>query len=246
MARLSLKADAERYFFGYLWWILEPLLWVGVFYLVFEVLLSSGRADFLVFLAVGKLTFIWFSKSVTQAANSLIGNRGLIGTMDAPKWLFPVANCHEGLYKQMTVFGLLLALLLYQGYVPSAAWLWLVPLAVTQYLLIVGCGMAAAVLVCIRRDFQLLVQLGMVFLLFVSGIFWDIDSIGSAALRENLLLVNPVASLIDMYRSVLMEASASITSQWLTVLVESIAILALLNWVYRALHYWIARRVVIQ
>ena len=51
MATLSLKADAQRYFFGYLWWILEPLLWVGVFYLVFEVLLGTGRADFLVFLA---------------------------------------------------------------------------------------------------------------------------------------------------------------------------------------------------
>ena len=106
--------------------------------------------------------------------------------------------------------------------------------------------MAAAVLVCIRQDFQLLVQLGMVFLLFVSGIFWDIDSIGNAALRENLLLVNPMASLIDLYRSVLMEGSAPLTGQWLTVLGESMAILALLTWVYRALHYWIARRVVTQ
>ena len=246
MARLSLKADAQRYFFGYLWWILEPLLWVGVFYLVFEVILSSGRADCLVFLAVGKLTFIWFSRSVTQAANSLIGNRGLIGKMNVPKWLFPLAVCHEGLYKQMAVFALLIALLFYQGYVLSATWVWLVPLAITQYLLIVGCGMAAAVLVCIRRDFQLLVQLGMVFLLLLSGIFWDLDSIDNAALRENLLLVNPMASLIDLYRSVLMEGSAPLLSQWLTVLVESIVILALLTWLYRALHYWIARRVVTQ
>ena len=120
------------------------------------------------------------------------------------------------------------------------------PLAIMQYLLIVGCGMAAAVLVCIRRDFQLLVQLGMVFLLFVSGIFWDIDSIGNAALRENLLLVNPMASLIDLYRSVLMEGSAPLLSQFLVVLVESIAILLLLTWIYRVLHYWVARRVVTQ
>ena len=85
MARLSLKADAQRYFLGYLWWIWEPLLWVAVFYLVFEVFLGSGRADFLMFLAVGKLTFIWFSKSVNQAANSLIAGRGLIGNTDSPK-----------------------------------------------------------------------------------------------------------------------------------------------------------------
>ena len=50
MAGLSLQADAQRYFTGYLWWILEPLLWVEVFYLVFEVFLGGGRADFLMFL----------------------------------------------------------------------------------------------------------------------------------------------------------------------------------------------------
>ena len=246
MARLSLKADAQRYFFGYLWWILEPLLWVGVFYLVFEVLLGTGRADFLVFLAVGKLTFIWFSKSVSQSANSLLGSRGLIGKMDAPKWLFPLAICHEGLYKQVAVFALLIVMLLYKGYAPSAAWLWLVPLAITQYLLIVGCGMLAALLVCVRQDFQLLVQLGMVFLLFMLGIFWDIDSIGNAALRESLLLVNPMASLIDMYRSVLMEGIAPALGQWLIVVTESLVILTLMIWAYKALHYWIARRVVTQ
>ena len=246
MATLSLKADAQRYFFGYLWWILEPLLWVGVFYLVFEVLLNSGRADFLVFLAVGKLTFIWFSKSVSQSANSLVGSRGLIGKMDAPKWLFPLSICHEGLYKQAAVFALLIVLLLFKGYAPSAVWIWLVPLAITQYLLILGCGMLAALLVCVRQDFQLLVQLGMVFLLFMSGIFWDIDSIGNAALRENLLLVNPMASLIDLYRTVLMEGSAPLLTQWLIVLVESVVILAVVVWAYRALNCWIARRVVTQ
>lgn len=246
MATLSLKADAQRYFLGYLWWILEPLLWVGVFYLVFEVLLGTGRADFLVFLAVGKLTFIWFSKSVSQSANSLLAVRGLIGKMDAPKWLFPLAVCHESLYKQVAVFALLIVLLLFKGYAPSSSWLWLAPLAVTQYLLIVGCGMLAALLVCVRRDFLLLVQLGMVFLLFVSGIFWDVDSIANTALREKLLLVNPMASMIDLYRTVLMEGSAPALGQWLIVLAESVAVLAVMGWAYRVLHYWIARRVVTQ
>jgi lipopolysaccharide transport system permease protein len=246
MATLSLKADAQRYFLGYLWWMLEPLLWVGVFYLVFAVLLGSGRADFLMFLAVGKLTFIWFSKSVSQSANSLFNALGLIGKMDAPKWLFPLAVCHEGLFKQVAVFALLMMLLLFNGYTPSLSWLWLAPLVVTQYLLIMGCGMLAALLVCVRRDFQLLVQLGLVFLLFISGIFWDIHSIGNTALRENLLLVNPMASLIDLYRTVLMEGSAPALGQWLIVLAESVAILAAIIWAYRVLHYWIARRVVIQ
>ena len=246
MARLSLKANAQRYFLGYLWWVLEPLLWVAVFYLVFEVLLKTGRADFLIFLAVGKLTFIWFSKSVSQAANSLNANKGLIGKMDAPKWLFPLATCHEGLYKQAAVFALLLVMLVYQGYTPSANWLWLLPLAITQYLLIVGCGLVAALLVCVRQDFSLLVQLGMVFLLFMSGVFWDVESIGNAALRSDLLFFNPMAALIDLYRGVLMEGISPDRSQWLVALTQSLLIIGGSLWCYRRLHYWIARRVVTQ
>ena len=61
MARMSLRAEASRYFLGYIWWILEPMLWVSVSYVVFEVLLQTGRADFLVFLMCGKLAFLWFS-----------------------------------------------------------------------------------------------------------------------------------------------------------------------------------------
>ena len=29
MARMALRADATRFFLGYIWWVLEPLLWVA-------------------------------------------------------------------------------------------------------------------------------------------------------------------------------------------------------------------------
>ncbi|EED30587.1 hypothetical protein NOR53_501 [gamma proteobacterium NOR5-3] len=75
MARMSLKADASRFYLGYLWWVLEPLLYVAVFYVVFEVLLGTRRPDFLVFLMCGKLTFIWFSKSVVHASRSIVASK---------------------------------------------------------------------------------------------------------------------------------------------------------------------------
>ena len=71
MARMALKADAARYYLGYVWWLLEPLLFVAVFYVVFQVILGTRTENFLVFLICGKFTFIWFSKSVTQASRSI-------------------------------------------------------------------------------------------------------------------------------------------------------------------------------
>ena len=99
LARFQLKAEARRFALGYVWWFLEPMLYVGVFYLVFDQLLDARQPDFLVFLAVGKLTFIWFSKSVNQASLSLVNSRGLIAQANLPKHVFRFQWC-KGVYRQ--------------------------------------------------------------------------------------------------------------------------------------------------
>ena len=196
LARFQLKTEARRFALGYVWWFLEPMLYVGVFYLVFDQVLGTRGPDFLVFLAVGKLTFIWFSKSVTQASFSLIQSTGLIAQVNLPKHLFPVAVIQEGVYRQAAVFFFLLVFLFFSGYSPQAEWLWLLPLMVLQYLLITGCGLLGALLVCWRRDFQMLIQLGMVFLLFVSGVFWDVRAVNDTSLVEWLSVFNPLLVLL--------------------------------------------------
>lgn len=204
MARMSLRADASRYFLGYIWWILEPLLFVGVFYVVFNIILESGRADFLVFLMCGKLAFIWFSKSVNQAANSIVASRGLIGRINVTKTLFPLAVIQEGLYRQAAVFLLLFCVLFAWGYSPTLTWLSLLPVIFVNYLMIVACAYIGACLVCVVRDFSMIITLGMTFLLFTSGIFWDVRALGNPQMTELVLALNPLAFILDAYRQVLM------------------------------------------
>jgi len=204
MARLNLKADASRLYLGYLWWVLEPLLYVAVFYLVFDVLLDSRRGDFLAFLMCGKLTFVWFSKSVVHASRSIVAARGLIGKIDLPKTLFPIASIQESLYKQSAVFALLLVFLLTSGHDASAAWAWLPVIALVNYLLIAACAMAAAALVCLVADVAMVISLAMTFLLFTSGIFFDPRLLPDPEAMDLLFLLNPLAFLVDAYRQVLM------------------------------------------
>lgn len=244
MARFHLKGEARQYFLGYFWWILEPLLYVAVFYIVFEKLLQNRQPDFLYFLIVGKLSFIWFSKSVNQASNSLVMNKGLIAQVYLRKELLPMAVIHQGFYRQVVVFAFLLILLLVGGYASSSVWLWLVPIALIQALLVAGCGMLAALLVCLHRDFRFVVQMGTLFLLFISGVFWDINAIVDETARQWLLLLNPLAALIDAYRQVLMLGAQPNLSILSWALFESVVLMGLAIWLYGRLQFWIARNVV--
>ena len=51
-AQMQLRANAARTYLSYAWWLFEPLLYVGLFYLVFEVLLLRGTPGFFYFLIV--------------------------------------------------------------------------------------------------------------------------------------------------------------------------------------------------
>jgi len=204
MARMSLRADAARYFLGYIWWILEPLLWVGVLYVVFTQILNTRQTDFLMFLATGKLAFVWFSKTVTQASNSIINGRGLVGKIIVPMTLFPMAVVQEGLYRQAPVFILLFAFLLSEGYALTPNWWYLLPLMFVNYVMIVACSFAGACLVCVARDFSQLIALGMMFLMFTSGIFWDVRELADPAKTDMILNVNPLAFILDAYRQITM------------------------------------------
>ena len=201
---MALKADASEYFFGYIWWILEPLIFVGIFYLVFNVVIPSGRDDYLIMLMCGNLTFMWFSKSVSHAARSIIANVGLIGNIDVPKTMFPLAQVQEGLYKQAIVFILLMSVLASSGYSPSTLWFWLVPIIAVNYVMIVACAFIASVLVCFIRDISMFIPLAMMFLMFTSGVFFDVRDLPNPQMIELMLSYNPMAFLLDAYRQILM------------------------------------------
>ena len=204
LALMALRADATKFYLGYLWWVLEPLLWVGVFYLVFVVLLHNREPNFLMFLATGKLAFIWFSKTVQQASSSIVGGRGLVGKISVPMTLFPLAVVQEGVYRQVVVFALLFAFLMVGGFKVTSTWWYLLPIMFVNYIMIVACSFAGACLVCVARDFSQIIQLGMMFLMFTSGIFWDLRTLSNPEATTLVMNLNPVAFILDAYRQVSM------------------------------------------
>ncbi|WP_024460084.1 ABC transporter permease [Marinimicrobium sp. LS-A18] len=201
-ARMSLKSDASKLYLSYLWWLLEPVLWVLMFYLVFTLLLGFGRD--LLFLMAGKIPFLWFSKSVLSSSNSIVQGKSLITQTNVPRQFFPYEQVHTVLYRQWVTFLMLFGLTVVYGYMPSWHWLWMVPLWVVQYMLILLVSLVAAICVSYVRDTRILIGMSMMGLMFGSGIFWDLERIQDPVSRELLVTWNPLAYLLDAYRDVLM------------------------------------------
>lgn len=201
---MKLRSQANTLVLSYIWWVLEPLLYVFMFYFVFKYVMYVGGEDYFIFLMVGKIPFLWFSKSVTSGAASLRENIGLISQRVIPKLLFPLVNCQESFYKQIFAFTVLLIVLLSNDYLFPSLWWQFLLIVLIQHTLSIGIACFFAVFVTWARDFLLVIQMFMMGLMFTSGIFWDVENIQDPALRELLLTINPLAGIIHAYRQVLM------------------------------------------
>jgi lipopolysaccharide transport system permease protein len=198
----EIRADISRAFLGILWWIIEPVLYMAIFYLIFVFVLKQGENNYLSLLLVGLIVWKWFASTINSATTSITRNMILIYQVYLPKFLFPVIALFTSSLKFITVFLVFLAFLLFIGTPIADSWFTdLFFLLVLQALLMLGLGMILAAIDPFLPDIKFVVDNGLMMLFFLSGIFFRFDSVPES-LRP-LFNLNPVGVLIHNYREIL-------------------------------------------
>ncbi len=200
----ELKAESQRYYLGILWWLIEPVLYMLVFYFVFGLLFQRGTEDFIVFLLTGLVFWHWFQSTVMQGVDTLQANRALYNQVFVPKYVFPAVVMLKNTAKFGVVLAVLLLFLLVYGIQPTATWLAAIPVLLAGGAFIAGATMLVAAITPFVPDLRVLLDNGMRALLFMSGIFYDIDSFQTP--YRFVFELNPVALLIANLRTVLVHS----------------------------------------
>ena len=242
-AYLNLAAEASKYFLGWLWWFLEPIALTAVFFLVFSYLrpMRSDVENFPAFLIVGVTTWLWFANAVANSTNVLVGARAIVSQMRLPKLLFPAIAVVAASLKQGFVFAVLLVFL---GVAFGAAWTWLfLPLlACAQFVLILATAGTVAFVCCCVRDLRFVVQSGLTLMMFCSGLFFAIEDM--PAKWQPWLRLNPMAVMLEQYRSALLYETAPDWAWCVKVLVVGGVWLFGLQRIYEGLDRTLTRRII--
>ncbi len=198
----NLKTEVSKYYLNYLWWVIEPVLTMAIFYIVFGIFLSKGTNDFVAFLLVGICFWQWFQRSIMNASMSILGGRGLMLQVHIPKFFFPIEVVLRDCFKQFFVVFLLLVFLYFYPTGASIMWLWLPLIMIVQVLLILSLAMISAAIIPFFPDLKFIVSTLLQLLFFGSGIFFDINEVVLPK-HQLIMYLNPVAGLIKNYRNIL-------------------------------------------
>lgn len=113
----SLKLRYKQTALGAGWAVLQPLLTVAIFTIVFGRLarLSSDGLPYEVFALVAMVPWTYFANALSQASNSLVEQQQLLTRVYFPRLLMPLASVLAGLVDLAIAFLLLLILIAWYG-----------------------------------------------------------------------------------------------------------------------------------
>lgn len=228
----NLKAGHRDKVLGTIWSLLDPLLFIGVYYLVFGVIfqqrMKGQPGNFLMFLVIGVVCWRFVEATISQATLSVKSHRGLIHAISFPKAVVPISIGLSRLYDflwGLGAFGILMLL-------SHVQWSWpmlLVPvLIVLQLFFVWGCALIVSYLGAFYADTSNIVVALMRLWFYLSPIFYYATTQPDGArgmIPDRYAFyyqLNPLAALFQSYRSVILYQTMPET--WMLVYVALVSV----------------------
>jgi len=232
----ELKARYRGSVLGYFWSLLNPLLMLAVYAVVFTLVFpgrSSATSPYAVFLFCGLLPWNWLASSLTDAAASLVVHGPLLKKVLFPAEVLPaVAVLSQGVHFLLALPVLLAALLLgaaglFGTRVPVTAALLQVPaLLLLEGVFLLGLGLLLAALTVHFRDVKDLLATALSLWFFGTPVLYTLSEMKDGRLKE-ILSWNPVAPLFAAWHDALFYGRWIGPGRWLVIAAVSLAALAI-------------------
>lgn len=231
LVKRDFKKKYKRTALGMAWSVLSPLLTLLVMSLVFTQFFGRNTAHYIIYLFCGNLVFSYFNESTSQGMTSLMSNAGIFTKVNVPKYLFLLSKNVQTLIN----FGLTLCVFFVFCILDNIIFTWkficlLYPIC-CLVLFNIGVGLILSALFVFFRDIQYLWSVFTLLLMYMSAIFYTIDSYEPAA--QNLFLLNPVYLFIRYFRKIVIEATIPTVWFHLLMLADVVIVMAIGCWMYK-------------
>ena len=216
------KTKYKRSVLGIFWSLLNPLMIMGVQYVLFSRIFRANIENYPIYLFGGTVLFTFFSDSVSNGLFSIVGNASLITKVHVPKFIYPISK----------VFSVGINLLL--SLIPLTVALFITHVRITKAYLLIPFVLFCLLLFCFGMVF--LISTAMVFFrdtqfiwgvlsmvwMYATPLFYP-ESILPEVVRK-ILRFNPMYNYVMLFRTILLEGVSPALSEYLWCLGSAIIV----------------------
>jgi ABC-2 type transport system permease protein len=204
IARKDYKLSYFGSVLGYVWSLMQPLLFFGVLYVMFAVVvtgLDKGVTDFPVLLLMNIVLFGFFQQATGASIMSVVQREALVRKMYFPRLVIPLATVVTQAINLVFNLIVVLAFMVAYGVQPRLTWLLLPVLVLCLFVFTSGVAMLLSALYVRYRDVAPIWGVISQALYFASPVFIVIDNVlvhGRTVSRYYLF--NPIATILQQAR----------------------------------------------
>jgi lipopolysaccharide transport system permease protein len=201
--RRDIRVRYKQTALGAAWAVLQPLMTMAVFTLVFSRLakVPSEGIPYPVFAFCGLLPWQLFARGLLRSGNCLVEERYLLTRVYVPRLILPASAVLGGLVDFGVGFAVLLGLLLYYGRRPTPAILLTAPLLLLALATTLGVGLLVSAWNVRYRDIGYTLPVFVQLWLFVTPVAYPSSLIPSS--WRFLYGLNPMAAVVEGFRRAL-------------------------------------------
>lgn len=188
---------------GFLWALLDPLLFMGVYYVVFGYLLAHRPPEFMLHIFIGVIAFRFLSSAAAQSSAILRSSAGLVREIQFPKSALPIAVVISRLFDFTAGWIVAIPIAVLFGCPPSIYWLAIPFVMVIQVVFVAGFSLLTAYIGVFFADIQNILDVLLRLLFYLSPVLYPLSLVqqktaGRPALYT-LYMSNPMTALIQSY-----------------------------------------------
>jgi len=200
LAWRDVKVRYKQTVLGAMWALLQPLLTMLIFSLIFGHLakLPSDGIPYPVFTLAGLAPWTFFAQGLSQSAISLVGNAHLIGKVYFPRLAIPLATILATLVDFGITFLLLLGMMLIYGIRPNGHIVWVPVFALMALVTSLGVGFWLSALNVKYRDVRYVVPFLVQFWMFATPIVYPSRLLPKP--WRTIYGLNPMAGVVEGFR----------------------------------------------
>jgi lipopolysaccharide transport system permease protein len=209
LSRRDITVKYKQSIMGFLWAILMPLLITSAGVVV-KIAMAQMSGKAVVFtdvlpVAVKAAPWAFFVASLRFSTQSLSGNYNLVTKIAFPRVVFPLSSVASQLFDFAIASAVIFVLILFAPISATVHLLWVPVLLALLVAQVVGLALLLSAANLFFRDVKYLVEVVLTFAIFFTPVFYSVALFGG---RGKLLLVNPVAPILEGLDAVIVQGHA--------------------------------------
>ncbi len=203
----DLKAEVAGSFLSWMWWILDPLLYMLVYTFVAVFVFNSKEPYFPVFVFIGLNVWTFFSKTVKSGVKLIQSKKSIVTKVYIPKFVFILDKIGVFGIKMFISFALTAVFMIFYRVPVTWKVLWVIPLFLLLFIITYACTTIITHFGVFVEDLLNVITVVLQLGFYISGIFYSIETriLPKSELIGTILInCNPIALIMTDMRNVLL------------------------------------------